>query len=617
MVRAAFRTPALSVLAGLLFSTSVYAQSAPRYVSFGDSLSDNGNLYLLTSGMAPPYPSHRFSSGLSYAELLAGPMLNFPLATPATVNLGNINYAVGGSRTSGPMTPGPTTEQQIGTFLASGGRFAPGDVVTFWAGANNLFQGIPVAAANPATAQATMAAIAGNAASDVGAQIRTLAQAGARTVVTLNLPDFGGLPAYNFGAGIPANQLAGFASGAFNAGWSAETAAAAAANPGTNIIGVDVAGLFRAVQANPAGFGLINAREACINVASCLAGGAAAANGFAFWDEVHPTEAGYRLVVAATEQTVNAPVYATSFAAMGEIAFEDRRGGMLRALDRVEGTRNLQPGLNRYFIQVLGGATNADGSLRRAGYDWRNYGVTFGVDRAMTDQWGLSLGGTVTTGTLKSGPTETSPTNFALDGALQYSAGPLFGKVAFGLGVTDFGDTKRRTVGPLENTSSTTALAANIGAEVGTLHQFGSFSLSPRARLGWISASVDGFGETGVVAPMSINSRTVNALIAGAELRFGVNLINEAARRFDLHATVGYERNLAYSGANVAGRLTGNTAFPFTTALADPKGAGIVLGAGLSGSLGGGIELTGDYKVQLGHGEALRHIGQAGLRVSF
>lgn len=614
----------LAALAAGLASTTALAQSAPRVVAFGDSLSDNGNLFLLSGGTAPSdpafglYPSRRFSSGLTFAEIFAGqPLRNFPLANAGNVNIGGISYAVGGSRTSGAQTPGPTTQQQIDLYLATGGRFGANDIATLWAGANNIFQGLPVAAANPATALATISGISVAAANDLGAQINTLAASGARTIVSINLPNFNGLPNFNFGPNAPANLLAGAASATFNAALAGNQAAAAAANPGTNIIGVDVAGLFNAVQANPGAFGFVNASQACIRVASCAAGNAATQNSFAFFDDVHPSEAGYRLVAATVDQYVRANVFSAGFTAFGEASFEERRGGMLRAFDRLDSLRGLKPGVNSYFVNVIGGGTNADSSARRPGYESRNYGVSFGFDRAFTTDLGLSLAGSVTSGSLKSGTVDTTPTNFALDAALQYSSGLYFGKLAGGFGVTNYSSTTRRTVGPLENDSSTTSINGSLGAEAGLKYALGSFTLSPRARLGWVSAATGSFNESGVIAPLAINSRTVSAFVAGGELRLGYDIVSDPARAIGVHALIGYERNLAYTGHSAGGRIIGNSAQPFVTSLESPKGAGIIAGGGISAKISGAVEITGDYRVQLGHGEASRHTGQVGARFTF
>lgn len=124
------------------------ARAGSLYV-FGDSLSDNGNLNRLLPGSVGPQGSSptdsdggRFSNGPVWAEdLPAMTGLNF---------LPRNDYAYGGAFT-GPMQVGPITEsnlagpeapgvsEEIAQFAAGGGSFAPSDVVTLWAGANNYF----------------------------------------------------------------------------------------------------------------------------------------------------------------------------------------------------------------------------------------------------------------------------------------------------------------------------------------------------------------------------------------------------------------------------------------------------------------------------------------------
>ena len=84
-------------LAACAFAGSASAQTYNRLVVFGDSLSDNGNLYLISGGTQPPSPPYyqgRFSSGRVWTELLGFNAANFNGSVT-----GSINYAFGGSRT--------------------------------------------------------------------------------------------------------------------------------------------------------------------------------------------------------------------------------------------------------------------------------------------------------------------------------------------------------------------------------------------------------------------------------------------------------------------------------------------------------------------------------------
>ena len=89
---------AASALAiGLAAAGAASAQDYGRIITFGDSLSDNGNLYAATGGaqpLSPPYFQGRFSNGPVWVELLG-----FTQARVGGSVTGSINYAYGGART--------------------------------------------------------------------------------------------------------------------------------------------------------------------------------------------------------------------------------------------------------------------------------------------------------------------------------------------------------------------------------------------------------------------------------------------------------------------------------------------------------------------------------------
>src|SRR5262245_47566831 len=92
-------------------------------VSFGDSLSDVGNVYLAT-GLTQPdppssyYPGH-YSNGMVWVEYLAK---DLGIAKPSPSLAGGSDYAFGGAETgtSGLSTLGtPNIGTQISTYLAT------------------------------------------------------------------------------------------------------------------------------------------------------------------------------------------------------------------------------------------------------------------------------------------------------------------------------------------------------------------------------------------------------------------------------------------------------------------------------------------------------------------
>ena len=126
-------------------------------IFFGDSLSDNGNLFA-TTGTANDFPgSSRFVNpgGLTWIEQLLGGTPDptdanavSPQNSPVqgTGVAGDVNVAFGGAFAgSGGLAAGiPGRTEQQGIFAASGGTIDVDDTVTYWAGANNFFAGLPL-----------------------------------------------------------------------------------------------------------------------------------------------------------------------------------------------------------------------------------------------------------------------------------------------------------------------------------------------------------------------------------------------------------------------------------------------------------------------------------------
>jgi outer membrane lipase/esterase len=341
---------------------SALAQSYDRIITFGDSLSDNGNLFATTG--QPPFPyNQRFTNGLVWSEYLFGPARGFTTTSPANVNTGNVNFAFGGARTdlaansNGPI---PSTGTQINAFLLNGGRFGANDVVSLWGGANNIFQGIPGAAGNPATATTVMTAVATASAADIGNQLRQLSGAGARTVLLFNLPALDQTPTF---IGSPAQQLAGFSSTTFNSALAAQ----ARNSGGANVIFIPVDQIFSAVVGNAGAYGLTNVTQQCLTTPSCV-GNPAARSSFLFWDGVHPTAAGHQIVSAAVAEYTQSPSRAAMVStALGDAAFGNRRSTAVESLGQLSGMA-VAPDTWRWAVNAVGEAASAAApiSSRRA-----------------------------------------------------------------------------------------------------------------------------------------------------------------------------------------------------------------------------------------------------------
>src|SRR5215217_2910463 len=252
---------ALAVAALGAVATTANAQSYNRLVVFGDSLSDNGNLYAVSGQpTSPPYYQGRFSNGPVFTELLGFNAGRYTAGAPVT---GSINYAFGGARTDSAASP-PGMRNQLLAYTSAGGTFGANDLVSILGGANNIFQGIPGPAisANPVAA---ITPIAQAAASDINFIVNSVATAGAGTILVTNLPRLGITPQFNQGPNLPASPLADYAGTTFNSALLNNLMVTAAARPNTNIILMDLYKISDPLAANPGRFGLTNARDACFN----------------------------------------------------------------------------------------------------------------------------------------------------------------------------------------------------------------------------------------------------------------------------------------------------------------------------------------------------------------
>ncbi|MGL5193567.1 MAG: SGNH/GDSL hydrolase family protein [Chroococcales cyanobacterium] len=253
---------------------------------FGDSLSDDGNLFALTLGLFPPqslYANGRFSNGPIWAELLpsrlglgVNPQTNIALggATSGEINIVNLRN---------PQLPSlPGLQTQINAFLAQTPTSNPNGLYTIWAGSNDYLEAgvtdinIPV--------------------NNVVNAVTELADDGARNFMVINLPDLGNTPGAR-NQGPEAQQFLTQLSNTHN------TALAAAMgnldqNPNINIILVDINGLVNDAIANPNQYGFTNVTD------PALESPGSDPNTFLFWDDVHPTTASHQIIADAALKTV-------------------------------------------------------------------------------------------------------------------------------------------------------------------------------------------------------------------------------------------------------------------------------------------------------------------------
>lgn len=170
----------LCTLIAVLFSSLMQAKSLSNIVIFGDSLSDNGNLYKLYEyPPSPPYYKGRFSNGPIWAEILAqsyffdtakAHLQDYALGGAAIAEKGNDEFIA--------------LDLEISTYLAAHqGKANESTLFVIWIGANNYLS-------NPSEAEDALA----NVNKGIQSNLERLREAGARHIMLVNLPDLGTAP---------------------------------------------------------------------------------------------------------------------------------------------------------------------------------------------------------------------------------------------------------------------------------------------------------------------------------------------------------------------------------------------------------------------------------------
>ncbi len=252
------------LFAGLLATMAVaipsaaFADSFSSVIVYGDSLSDNGNLYSYT-GMptSPPYYMGRFSNGPVAVEQLAAllgvPLFDFAFGG-ATSGIGN--YGDGGTQTSVGAHGLPGMQEELGfsaPLLAS--PLVSTSLFVVWGGANDfLTNGSPLVAA-----------------ANIDGIVSTLEADGATHILVPGIPDLGLTP--DFYGYAPATAYAN----AFNDALLAGLPAGATY--------VNTFALLDSIVANPGAYGITNTTAPCFNGVSVCPD----PSDYLFWDGFHPT----------------------------------------------------------------------------------------------------------------------------------------------------------------------------------------------------------------------------------------------------------------------------------------------------------------------------------------
>jgi phospholipase/lecithinase/hemolysin len=251
-------------------------------VIFGDSLSDNGNSYV-AQGLppSPPYYRGRWTNGPNWVDYFPSIAHRFAPVTAFLKDSGRgTNFAVGGS-------PSTALATQIGAFLASpraGGQASPHDLYVIWIGANDFSAGLEP--------KDTVSAI--------GAGIAQLWQAGAKTIVLMDLPDISLTPRVITAGGATVQAAKRFVT-TVNVALQVEAPVLACAL-GIQVELIDVNVLLAPLVYCPGEFEFTNSSGYALDPST--GGGDTNPDHYVSWDGFHPTTRAHHIAAAFFYRTL-------------------------------------------------------------------------------------------------------------------------------------------------------------------------------------------------------------------------------------------------------------------------------------------------------------------------
>jgi len=309
---------AVLVIGLLALPLSAARAGYSRFVSFGDSLTDTGNVYLGTSGAQPvspyyygpaPYNFGQFSNGPVWASQFSSALglgLAIPSLLPGAASAAAVNFATGGATITG-SAPGNNLATQLGLAAPLLATLPSSTLISFWAGANDIIGGIQAGAINGGNAVASGQSLAALLASDIASVVAGTA----RSLLVMTMPDLGLTPRF---LGSANQTLATDTTNAFNAQLTLLLSGFALnpATAGADLHILNMPALLAQVQANAGTYGLSDFTTSCVSptpvdYASTTNTACGNASAHFYWDDIHPTATVHALIAAAALVAVPEP----------------------------------------------------------------------------------------------------------------------------------------------------------------------------------------------------------------------------------------------------------------------------------------------------------------------
>jgi phospholipase/lecithinase/hemolysin len=285
----------VAVLAGLVTYGSARAATYTDIYSFGDSLSDVGNLSAATLGTIPLpgfYFNGRFSNGPNWLDDLSAKL---GLSTSPAL-LGGNNFAVGGAQTgetivNNPPEPVIGLTDQVKSFQTFDSTPTPGALYTLDIGANDILNAVTAFKNGQISFTDMTTTFLNEAVANTVGAISDLYADGMRTLLYYEVPDLSVVPDYkDLGSQFAAD--AGMLAMDFNA----DVLNSVKALPGLTVFDVPIFSTIDKIVADPGAFGLTNVTTPCFSGNVETPGTVCAdPDQSLFWDGEHPTKVGHLL----------------------------------------------------------------------------------------------------------------------------------------------------------------------------------------------------------------------------------------------------------------------------------------------------------------------------------
>ncbi len=291
----------------LLFSTLVSSTTLNKMVVFGDSLSDNGNLYEYMKHqlpLSPPYFEGRFTNGPVWVELL----MKYYYPTDSNAHL--LDYAFGGAGVlsedddDGDDALFTLRREMDGYFLAHQDRADKDSLYVIWIGSNNYL-------AVPEDNEKVLIDVN----KGIRYGLRRLADKGAKHIMIVNLPNLGNIPAAR---DFDAVDVLTYLSKQHNIMLEKNVKELQGLYPSVQWLFFDINYVLDDIMVNPGPYGFTNVKDTCYeevidqhspknrSILKMVASvkphkGPDACNGHLFFDPVHPSGPVHQLMAERTK----------------------------------------------------------------------------------------------------------------------------------------------------------------------------------------------------------------------------------------------------------------------------------------------------------------------------